>query len=124
MSLYEKGGRKLNSREYRAAKKGQSWEFKLMFQITKAMEKSSSKKDFLLLMSDLDTKYIGQKTGSTSPSPVPTGRNAGANCNVKLLSIIPCVWWRAYFYYADYCYCVPKTDSKNERRCSIPELRR
>ena len=47
---YEKGGRKLNSREYRAAKKGQSWEFKLMFQITKAMEKSSSKKDFLLLM--------------------------------------------------------------------------
>lgn len=47
---YEKGGQKLTSREYRAAKKGQSWKFKLMFQITKAMEKSSSKKDFLLLM--------------------------------------------------------------------------
>ena len=47
---YEKGGRKLTAREYRAAKKGQSWKFKLMYQITKAMEKSSSQKDFLLLM--------------------------------------------------------------------------
>ena len=47
---YEKGGQKLTTREYRAAKKGQSWKFKLMFQITKAMEKSSSRRDFLLLM--------------------------------------------------------------------------
>ncbi len=47
---YRKGGQKLSAREYRAAQKGQSWKFRLMFTINKAMEKSAGREDFIKLM--------------------------------------------------------------------------
>ena len=47
---YRKGGRKLSAREYRAAQKNQSWKFRLMYDINKAMERSSNKEDFIKLM--------------------------------------------------------------------------
>lgn len=47
---YRKGGQKLSAREYRAARKGQSWKFRLMFTVNKAMEKSAGREDFIKLM--------------------------------------------------------------------------
>ena len=47
---YQKGGRKLSAREYRAARKKQSWKFRLMYDINKAMERSASREDFMILM--------------------------------------------------------------------------
>lgn len=47
---YRKGGRKLSAREYRAARKKQSWKFRLMYDINKAMERSANKEDFIKLM--------------------------------------------------------------------------
>ena len=47
---YQKGGRRLSAREYRAARKKQSWKFRLMYDINKAMERSSSREDFMKLM--------------------------------------------------------------------------
>ncbi len=47
---YEGGGKKMSSREYRAAQKGESWKFRMMYDIGDAMKKSLSKDDFILLM--------------------------------------------------------------------------
>ena len=47
---YQKGGQNLSAREYRTAKKGESWKFRLMYHIGKAMEQSLSREDFILLM--------------------------------------------------------------------------
>ena len=47
---YEGGGKKMSAREYRAALKGESWKFRLMYDVTDAMKKSSSKDDFIILM--------------------------------------------------------------------------
>lgn len=47
---YEKSGKKLSSREYRAAIKGDSWKFKLMADICAAMNRSGSKQDFIFEM--------------------------------------------------------------------------
>lgn len=47
---YEKSGKKLSSREYRAAIKGESWKFKLMADICAAMDRSGSKQDFIFEM--------------------------------------------------------------------------
>ena len=47
---YESGGQKMSTREYRAAQKGQSWKFRLMYDIGQAMKRSASKEDFILLM--------------------------------------------------------------------------
>ncbi len=47
---YQKGGRKLSAREYRAARKNQSWKFRLMYDVNKTMERSASKEDFIKLM--------------------------------------------------------------------------
>lgn len=47
---YEKSGKKLSSREYRAAIKGESWKFKLMADICAAMNRSGSKHDFIVEM--------------------------------------------------------------------------
>lgn len=55
---YQKGGRKLSAREYRAARKKQSWKFRLMYDINKAMERSSSKEDFLKLMNRAGYKVL------------------------------------------------------------------
>ena len=55
---YQKGGRKLSAREYRAARKNQSWKFRLMYDINKAMEKSSSREDFVKLMNRAGYKVL------------------------------------------------------------------
>ncbi|WP_449078245.1 relaxase/mobilization nuclease domain-containing protein [Ruminococcus sp.] len=48
---YSKDGMKISTREYRTAVKGQSWKFKLMDDIDKAMNISGSKEDFINAMS-------------------------------------------------------------------------
>lgn len=48
---YSKEGMKISTREYRTAVKGQSWKFKLMNDIDKAMNISGSKEDFINAMS-------------------------------------------------------------------------
>lgn len=63
---YNKDGMKISTREYRTAVKGQSWKFKLMNDIDKAMNISGSKEDFIKAMSIMgyavtwtdDRKYI------------------------------------------------------------------
>lgn len=63
---YRKDGMKISTREYRTAIKGQSWKFKLMNDIDKAMNISGSKEDFINAMSIMgysvtwtdDRKYI------------------------------------------------------------------
>lgn len=55
---YQKGGRKLSAREYRAARKKQSWKFRLMYDINKAMERSSSREDFIKLMNRAGYKVL------------------------------------------------------------------
>ena len=47
---YRSGGQNLSAREYRTAKKGESWKFRLMYHIGKAMEQSLSREDFIILM--------------------------------------------------------------------------
>ena len=48
---YSNDGMKISTREYRTAVKGQSWKFKLMNDIDKAMNISGSKEDFINAMS-------------------------------------------------------------------------
>lgn len=63
---YNKDGMKISTREYRTAVKGQSWKFKLMNDIDKAMNISACKEDFINAMSIMgysvtwtdDRKYI------------------------------------------------------------------
>lgn len=63
---YSKDGMKISTREYRTAVKGQSWKFKLMNDIDKAMNISGSKEAFINAMSIMgysvtwtdDRKYI------------------------------------------------------------------
>lgn len=63
---YSKDCMKISTREYRTALKGQSWKFKLMNDIDKAMNISGSKEDFINAMSIMgysvtwtdDRKYI------------------------------------------------------------------
>ena len=63
---YSKDGMKISTREYRTAVKGQSWKFKLMNDIDKAMNISGSKEDFINAMSIMgysvtwtgDRKYV------------------------------------------------------------------
>ena len=63
---YRKDGMKISTREYRTAVKGQSWKFKLMNDIDKAMNISGSKEDFINAMPIMgysvtwtdDRKYI------------------------------------------------------------------
>ena len=66
LELYSKDGMKISTREYRTAVKGQSWKFKLMNDIDKAMNISGNKEDFINAMSIMgysvtwtdDRKYI------------------------------------------------------------------
>ena len=47
---YKKGGKKMTPREYRAARKGQSWKCRLMYHIGEAMKTSVSREDFIRQM--------------------------------------------------------------------------
>lgn len=44
---YQKGGKRMSSREFRIASKGQSWKFRLMYDVTQAMKVSRSKENFI-----------------------------------------------------------------------------
>ena len=48
LPTYKRGGRKMSNREYRAARKGQSWKLRLMFHIGEAMKTSVNREDFIL----------------------------------------------------------------------------
>ena len=47
LTPYQKGGTKINPREYRAAVGGESWKFQLMFHIGEAMKRSPDKESFV-----------------------------------------------------------------------------
>jgi len=44
---YEGGGKKMSAREYRAAKKGESWKFRLMYDVNQAMKVCRNKEEFI-----------------------------------------------------------------------------
>ena len=50
LPTYKQGGRKMSNREYRAARKGQSWKFRLMYNIGEAMKVSVNREDFIRQM--------------------------------------------------------------------------
>ena len=50
LPTYKQGGRKMSNREYRAARKGQSWKFRLMYNIGEAMKVSINREDFIRQM--------------------------------------------------------------------------
>lgn len=50
LPTYKQGGRKMSNREYRAARKGQSWKFRLMYHIGEAMKISGNREDFIKQM--------------------------------------------------------------------------
>ena len=50
LPTYKRGGRKMSNREYRAARKGQSWKFRLMYNIGEAMKTSVDREDFIRQM--------------------------------------------------------------------------
>ena len=50
LPTYKRGGRKMSNREYRAARKGQSWKFRLMYNIGEAMKTSVNREDFIRQM--------------------------------------------------------------------------
>lgn len=50
LPTYKQGGRKLTPREYRAARKGQSWKFRLMYHIGEVMKASANREDFIQQM--------------------------------------------------------------------------
>ncbi|MGM9589944.1 MAG: relaxase/mobilization nuclease domain-containing protein [Faecousia sp.] len=50
LTPYAQSGKKLSTREYRAAAKGESWKFKLMASINDAMQHSGSLEDFIYHM--------------------------------------------------------------------------
>lgn len=68
---YEGGGQKMTAREYRAAQKGQSWKFRLMYDIGNAMKKSQSKEDFIILMKrkGYEVKWTDERKDITFTCP-------------------------------------------------------
>ena len=50
LPTYKRGGRKMSNREYRAARKGQSWKFRLMYNIGESMKTSVNREDFIRQM--------------------------------------------------------------------------
>ncbi|MGM9669300.1 MAG: relaxase/mobilization nuclease domain-containing protein [Faecousia sp.] len=68
---YEGGGQKMSAREYRAAHKGQSWKFRLMYDIGNAMKKSQSKEDFIILMKrkGYEVKWTDERKDITFTCP-------------------------------------------------------
>lgn len=71
---YEKTAIKgLGTREYRAAEKGQSWKFKLMNAIEKAMNKSGSRADFVNQMQKLGYEMLWTDTRKYITFTCPNG---------------------------------------------------
>ena len=68
---YEGGGKKMSTREYRAARKGESWKFRLMYDIGDAMKKSLNQNDFILLMKrkGYEVKWTAERKEITFTCP-------------------------------------------------------
>lgn len=68
---YEGGGQKMTTREYRAAQKGDSWKFRLMYDIGQAMKLSANKEDFILLMKrkEYEVKWTDERKDITFTCP-------------------------------------------------------
>lgn len=68
---YQKGGKRMSSREYRAAQKGQSWKFRLMYDVTQAMKVSRSKEDFIREMKHrgYEVKWTDERKNITYTCP-------------------------------------------------------
>ena len=68
---YEGGGKKMSAREYRAAQKGQSWKFRLMYDVSDTMKKSQSKDDFIILMKrkGYEVKWTDERKDITFTCP-------------------------------------------------------
>ena len=76
---YQKGGRKLSAREYRAARKNQSWKFRLMYDINKAMERSACKEDFIKLMNRAGYKVLWTQERKHITFTCPNGMKCRCN---------------------------------------------
>lgn len=76
---YQKGGRKLSPREYRAARKNQSWKFRLMYDINKAMERSAIKEDFIKLMNRAGYKVLWTQDRKHITFTCPNGMKCRCN---------------------------------------------
>ncbi len=76
---YQKGGRKLSAREYRAARRNQSWKFRLMYDINKAMEKSSGREDFVKLMNRAGYKVLWTEERKHITFTCPNGMKCRCN---------------------------------------------
>ena len=59
---YEKGGRSISTREYRAAEKGQSWKFRLMSDIQEGMKYSGNREQFTKEMAKRGYAYVSRCT--------------------------------------------------------------
>lgn len=68
---YQQGGKRMSSREYRAAQKGQSWKFRLMYDVTQAMKVSRSKEDFIREMKHrgYEVKWTDERKNITYTCP-------------------------------------------------------
>ena len=68
---YEGGSKKMSAREWRAARKGQSWKFRLMYDVSDAMKKSQSKEDFVILMKrkGYEVKWTDERKDITFTCP-------------------------------------------------------
>ena len=76
---YQKGGRKLSAREYRAARKNQSWKFRLMYEVNKAMERSASREDFMKLMNRAGYKVLWTEERKHITFTCPNGMKCRCN---------------------------------------------
>ena len=68
---YEKGGRSISTREYRAAEKGQSWKFRLMSDIQEGMKYSGNREQFTKEMAKrgYQMKWTGERKYITFSCP-------------------------------------------------------
>ena len=68
---YQGGGKKMAAREYRAARKGESWKFRLMYDVSDAMKKSLTKEDFITLMKrkGYEVKWTDERKDITFTCP-------------------------------------------------------
>ena len=68
---YQRGGNRMSSREYRIAAKGQSWKFRLMYDVTQSMKTSVSKEDFIREMNrrGYEVKWTDDRKNITYTCP-------------------------------------------------------
>ena len=63
--------KRMSTREYRSAAKGESWKFRLMNTIDQCMRYAASKEEFISLMESEGYQVCGRTAGRVSPTPRP-----------------------------------------------------